>query len=303
MFCPQCAAEYRPEFTRCNTCDVELVDRSFVSSSDSAVAHTDLIVPFFLITFALAWGYSVLAMRSSIPRIALVLLSVLGSFAPSLVALAGIVFQEGITGVRQLLGRFLVWRVGARWYLVALLYMPALVISVGLSSGLTTGVWLTPVESWGAMLTLAVLRTPVRASEEIGWRGFALPRLIQRFGFRKASLVLGLLWAAWHLHGFVSSSWPGDNISLPIFVIQVVALSVIFAWLYVCTNRSLLLVTLFHSAIDASPFVLPSPPRLQSVWDVPFDVATWLYVGLLWITAASCLKWISKASPECEPKI
>lgn len=133
------------------------------------------------------------------------------------------------------------------------------------------------------------------ASEEIGWRGFALPRLTQRFGIRKASLLLGLLLAAWHFAGFVSPSWAGYGFSLPVYFIQVTALSVVFAWLYVYTNRSLLLVTLLHSTIDATLFVLPRPPRIQTIWDLPPDVTTWLYLGILWVTAAYCLQRMWKA--------
>jgi hypothetical protein len=78
-------------------------------------------------------------------------------------------------------------------------------------------------------------------SEEIGWRGYALPRLAARFGLRRASLILGLIWATWHLPLFFSTSTNPYRQSFPMYALTVMAISVVFAWLYDKTNGSLLL--------------------------------------------------------------
>ena len=94
--------------------------------------------------------------------------------------------------------------------------------------------------------------------EEIGWRGFALPRLQARFGPLRASLILGLLWAFWHLPHFLTSAQrggPGMSLSvlyfnLPVFLVMVVALSIVFTWVFNRTEGSLFIAMLLHASIN-----------------------------------------------------
>src|SRR5262245_12127581 len=107
MFCPQCAADYRPEFTRCSDCDVSLVAERVLSGSRSSDTSTNLALTFFLFTFALTWGFSALAYftESQSYRLGplLMLLALVGSFAPSLAALSITAREQGIGGVTALL--------------------------------------------------------------------------------------------------------------------------------------------------------------------------------------------------------
>jgi membrane protease YdiL (CAAX protease family) len=122
--------------------------------------------------------------------------------------------------------------------------------------------------------------------EEIGWRGYALPRLTERFGLARASLALGLIWACWHLPVFFIPGLDQYGQSFPVYVLQVTALSVAMAWLYVHTNGSLLLAILMHSAINQSKDIVPSA---RSIATNPFalnaSLVAWLTIGLLWISA------------------
>src|SRR5260370_37922863 len=77
-----------------------------------------------------------------------------------------------------------------------------------------------------------------QAGEEIGWRGYALPRLAARFGLGGASILLGVLWAAWHLPFFFMPEADLYGQSIPLYVLQVTALSVAMAWLYANTRGS-----------------------------------------------------------------
>ena len=131
-----------------------------------------------------------------------------------------------------------------------------------------------------------MISTPVQAGEEIGWRGFALPRLTDHFGVSLASIILGLVWAFWHLPLFFLRGADTYGQSFPLYVLQVTALSVAMAWLYMQTNGSLLLVMLMHSAVNQTKDIVPS--ALAGATN-PFALSTsliaWLTCMLLWICA------------------
>jgi membrane protease YdiL (CAAX protease family) len=121
-------------------------------------------------------------------------------------------------------------------------------------------------EALYALPVVVIISTPVQAGEEIGWRGCALPRLAARYGFARASPVVGLVWACWHLPIFFVHGHGNYGQSFPAFVVGGVALSVAMAWLYVHTHGSLLLVMLMHSAVNQALGVVPSTvstPRIR----------------------------------------
>jgi len=119
-------------------------------------------------------------------------LFLLGAIMPSLVALALTDLEEGRTGVRVLLGGLRKWRVGARWYLFALSYMIAVKLAAAVLNRLALGEWprfgQTP---WYLMAAAIVFSTPVQAGEEIGWRGYALPRLTKHFSLAGRQYRIG----------------------------------------------------------------------------------------------------------------
>src|SRR6185369_5199491 len=88
-------------------------------------------------------------------------------------------------------------------------------------------------ESPLVMLLAIPLSTPLQIGEEVGWRGYALPRLGAGIGFGPAALVLGIVWACWHLPLFFVVAGDKYGQSFPIWSLQVIALSVAMAWLYV----------------------------------------------------------------------
>ena len=86
--------------------------------------------------------------------------------------------------------------------------------------------------------------------EEFGWRGFALPRLLQRQRPLAAALILGVIWWAWHLPTFFIPALSQSRLSIAIFLVNTVALSVIMTWLYQRTRGDLLLMILVHLAAN-----------------------------------------------------
>src|SRR5256885_730764 len=193
------------------------------------------VVKFFVLSYALMWACFITVAVAGIPVYAPIggVLVLLGTFAPSLAALWLTARTEGDGGVRALLGGVLRWRVAARWYLFAVAYIPAVKLTVALVHRLATGAW--PHfgdEPWYLILMAIAVSTPFQAGEEIGWRGYALPRLAARFGLARPSILLGLLWGSWHPPPFFIPEADTYRQSFFVFALQVTSLSLAMAWLH-----------------------------------------------------------------------
>ncbi len=252
------------------------------------------LVKFFVLTYALMWACFISVAVTGIPIYAPLggALVLLGTFAPSLVALWLTARTEGDSGVRALLGGVLKWQVPARWYLFALAYIPAIKLTAALIHRLATGAWPRfGDDPWYFILGAIAVSTPFQAGEEIGWRGYALPRLAARFGLARASILLGLIWGFWHLPQFFIPEADTYGQSLVVYVLQVTALSVAMAWLYARTNGSLLLVMLLHAAVNNAKDIVPSAlPGASNPFALSASLVAWLTVTLLWICAAYFLR-------------
>jgi uncharacterized protein len=244
--------------------------------------------PFFFLTFVVTWAAWGLASRLAPASLLRQPFILLGVFAPSLVALAIALRARGSAGARDLLAPIGRWRVGVRWYVFAVTFMSATKLLVALMHRVTTGVWpqfgATP---WWIMLLAIPISTWVQAGEEIGWRGHALPRLTRRFGLAPASIVLGVIWAAWHLPLFYMSGGDTFGQSFPVYTAQVTALSVAMAWLFWRTGGSLLLTMLMHAAINNTKDIVPSGVAgATNPLALSASPSAWLTVGVLWVAAA-----------------
>lgn len=220
-------------------------------------------------------------------------LLLLGIFTPALVALGLTARAEGRAGVQALLGRMFRWEVGARWYVFAVGYFAAVKLTVALLHRVAYGAWPrfgdTP---WYLMLGATVFSTVVggQSGEELGWRGFALPRLAARFGLGGASVILGVIWACWHLPLFFLKGADTYLQSFPMYLAQVIALSVTIAWLYWRTNGSLLLTMLMHAAINNTKDIVPSAVvTATNPFALSQSKTAWLGTALLWIVAGYLL--------------
>lgn len=264
------------------------------------------LLKFTVLTYAFSWacfaGGAALAANSSARSVSAlkILLLLLGAFGPAIVALMLTGREKGRSGVAGLLRQMLQWRVGPRWYLFGVAYMAAIKLVIALIYRLGTGGWPRfGNDAWYMIMVAIILSTPVLAGEEVGWRGFALPRLTERLGLARASLVLGLIWACWHLPVFFIRGADKFGQSFPVYLLQVVALSVAFAWLYWRTGRSLLLVMLLHSAVNQSIGIVPSTvPNATNAFAISTSLVAWLTVGLLWIVAVFFLIQMRSARLE-----
>jgi len=190
--------------------------------------------------------------------------------------------------------------VAAPWYLFAVGYTAAIKLAVALVHRVAIGAWPRfGNEPWYLIPAAILVSTPFQAGEEIGWRGYALPRLAARFGLTRASILLGLIWGCWHLPQFFIPEADTYGQSFFVFVLQATALSVAMAWLYAHTNGSLLLVMLMHAAVNNSKDIVPSAvPGATNVFGLSSSLVARLTVTLLWISAACFLarmpRWDSR---------
>jgi membrane protease YdiL (CAAX protease family) len=178
---------------------------------------------------------------------------------PTLSAFIMTATTERREGVRQLLGRYVLWRVGLRWYVFALLGVPlimlvgTMVYSMELPSLAALGGPSYLLSYLASFALVTVLGGPLL--EEGGWRGFALPRMERLHGPLLASLILGVLWALWHLPEFLVPSWTaamggGGILSIILFTLGAITFTIVITWVFNNTRASLLLAILVHSSID-----------------------------------------------------
>lgn len=215
---------------------------------------------FFALAYLMSWTYW-LVVLGVMGRDTLAWF-VPGAFGPPLAALLVTGLVDGRDGTRSFLRRWVLWRVGVRWYVLALVGLPAL----GLVVGLLSGDWSERFAGSGPSLvvtylaTLSFLLVLGGGQEEPGWRGFALPRMQERMGPLGASVVLGVLWGLWHLPVFVLV--PGYNsagrgaasiaVSVLVFTaVGAVGQSLLLTWLFNHTRGSVLFAVLAHASLNA----------------------------------------------------
>ena len=255
------------------------------------------VLTYFALTFAISWGGILMVIgpggilgtkEVSEGLMPFVYLATL--LGPSLagILLTGLV--DGRAGFRELLSRLLRWRVGARWYAVALLTAPLLITATLFVLSLTSPVFLpvivTTDDKVSLLLTGIVMGLVVGFFEELGWTGFAVPRLRLRYGGLTTGLIVGLLWGAWHFplfSGSVSSSGalpPALYLSVLLFSF-LPAYRVLMVWVYDRTG-SLLVAMLMHAPLAASQLIL-IPLAITGVqvvtYDLVFAAALWVFVA------------------------
>ena len=228
---------------------------------------------FFILSFILTWGYFWLIwtpLRLPDSLIAL------GGFGPAASAFLVLALTSGKPGVLRLLRSIVHWRVGANWYLVALLGLPVLnflaflVVPGVLADFVAPDLRLPRLYLSEMAISLTIGIAPMW--EEIGWRGFAQPRIQRLYGPVVGSLILGALWGVWHLPFFFGplartgpeATFVSASIALVEFSIGLTGLSVVMAWVLNNCGGSTLMAILLHACFDSSGLAMvalfPSTP-------------------------------------------
>jgi membrane protease YdiL (CAAX protease family) len=179
---------------------------------------------------------------------------------PTLAAFVMTAVMEGKPGLRRFLRRIIEWRVGIHWYLLVLVGIPAImtfgtIVLPGILPSFKP--FEHPLSELLQYLIFYIYPALIIGGplfEEIGWRGFALPRLEQRCGPMAASLLLGIVWGIWHMPVWFSGQWTEPTISNIFFFLSwISAATFIYTWLFNNTKGSLLMAILAHASMDAFP--------------------------------------------------
>ena len=216
---------------------------------------------FFVLAYAISWSLWLPAvlggLSSDSPFVVALLL--LGACGPSLAALLLTGLRQGRPGLKGLLGRLLKWRIGLRWYAAVLLGTPVLgLLAVALhDSAGGPHLAFSPALPWVFLpvaFLLGLFGGPL--NEEIGWRGYALPRLQAERTALISSIVLGTVWCFWHLPLFLLAGTSQSEMPFPAYLACVVALSVLITCLYNGAGGSLVIAVLAHAAFNFTAGVL-----------------------------------------------
>jgi len=220
---------------------------------------------FFVLAFLITWGLQLPAVILGERWLPLVGLGALG---PTVAAL--IVARRDRTPIFRPVRAH---RVSPLWYAIAL-FMPGALLAIGMA--VYGGKLFYPPNSPERMVAFFVM--PI--AEEIGWRGLALPRLQQRHGAVRASLILGVLWALWHIPMFMLAKVPLTL--LPQMIVFMCAGSLVFTWLYNRSGGSLMIAVVAHAGahLNNSHIPLPADGRPFAVHTVAYVIAAIAVVAL-----------------------
>jgi membrane protease YdiL (CAAX protease family) len=261
------------------------------------------LVTFFLLVFILTWVVWV-------PRASGAPLGVLGqawTWIPAIAALLAAALTGGRGALRELGSRLVRWRVGWQWYVVVILGPALFSLAVAGVYTLFGGSWAEaapPAILAGPLLLLplflAILTLTDGLGEELAWRGFALPRLLTRYNALVASVVLGVIWALWHL----PLLWTEGNgmFHLPVWLLllDLTAKAILFTWVFLHTRGSVLIAMLFHGATNlflVSPEVVSTGDFQVAVLAM---VGKWVLVGIVLVVAGPSL--MRGSHPEALPR-
>lgn len=221
------------------------------------------LAAYFVLAFAISWTIKLplaAAAQSWFQTPFPPAIHYLAAFGPLAAAMTITAATEGRQGVRRLLAAVVKWRVGWFWTFVSL--SPIALFAIAAIIGyLADHTWpdLTLLGEVDYLPYLGVAGAfllwllTFGMGEEVGWRGYALPRLQRNRSALSATLLLGMLWALWHLPAFFYRDTymaMGLTVGFPLLLLSITAASIIFTWLYNSTHGSLLPVILFHTLFD-----------------------------------------------------
>jgi membrane protease YdiL (CAAX protease family) len=243
---------------------------------------TKALIPFLALTFGLTWGIATLLILFT-DEIAAIFgqlsasnpLFILAVYSPGIVGVFLVWRKYGIRGLGSFFRRLTLWRVSTVWWLFLIVGIPAIVYLGAAVAGTLTDPF--PFSPWVQVFPALALALFLGTIEEFGWRGVALPLLQRKLTPFWAGLILGCVWATWHIPAFLMSGTPQSAWSFAPYFAGVVAISIILTPLFNASRGSLLIAYLFH-------FQLMNPifPNAQP-WD-----------NLLFIVAAIVIVWLNR---------
>ncbi len=282
------------------------------------------LILFFVLAYAIAWGVfgisgliarqsgvesarALMAMGESfnfegvnlsIAPWLVYLLTRLADFAFSIAGVVMIAVTAGRIGLRELWQRLIRWRIGWGWYVVGMLPLFLYLLATAVANAFPSANF-TPSAIINALFSLHAgffvsLFLRGALGEELGLRGFALPRLQARMSPFRASLIIGVLWGAWHLPVLIGR----DLLSIVAFSLLSIGLSMLFTWLFNGSGGSLIPVLLFHASQNwEEGFEVLFPSLVGTEWELVSTMSL-LLIGVV----AGVVVWRNGRNPSRQPK-
>lgn len=263
------------------------------------------LLSFYALVFAISWGAILIVVGlgpggfSATPQ---QFQKAVPYAVPAMVlgpGVAGIILTgliDGRAGLREFRSRLLKWRVGARWYAVALLTAPLVFTAVFVPLSLISPEFLPRIfiTSDKATVLLMGIAAGLTAGifEELGWTGFAIPRMRLRYGVLGTGLIVGILWAAWHLlqnywasgvtSGEISGTFWLVNAVVGTLVGSLVAYRVLMVWVYERTGGSLPVAMLMHVSLTFFTIIVFPPSAVEANL-----ISGYAYTAVLWVVVVA----------------
>jgi membrane protease YdiL (CAAX protease family) len=238
-----------------------LISQTFMSSMENknnGKQNKYSVIIFFGMTYAFSWILWIPIALSS-QKIVNIPISpflgiIIGGMGPSLSALILILAEQGTQGIHGLFERLLKWKVAIKWYLF-IIVVPVVIIFVALVlysflNRITLNI--PAIGDWRIVIRTAFITLLIGGplGEELGWRGYALPKLLEARNPILASLIIGVGWGMWHLPLFWIQGSLQADIPIAWFMISILAEAILYTWIYNNTRGSLLLMVIFHTSIN-----------------------------------------------------
>lgn len=252
-----------------------------ISRTSSPISNKTL-THFLALVFGLSWGLAVLLilftdqiaaifgeLNQSNPVIMLII------YSPGIAGVFLVWWHYGLQGLGSFFRRLTLWRAPLRWWLFLIIGIPAVVYTGAAVKGTIGDPF--PFSPWTQVLPALATALFLGPIEEFGWRGVALPLLQRKFAPLWAGLILGIIWAVWHLPSLLMSGMPQSSWSVLPFLLGIVAISVILTPFFNAAWGSLLVAVLYHLQM-----MNPIFPDAQP-WD-----------NLLWIGVAVIVVWLNR---------
>ncbi len=248
---------------------------------------------YFIMAFTISWlgAFIVVAPKllsgQPIPKMDGILMFPVMIIGPAVAGITLTAVTDGKTGIRNLRSRMVKWKVSVKWYLIALLIPPCLIIIVLLFLKNFVSAAFTPnLFPFGILFGV-----PAGFFEEIGWTGYAIPKMLREQSVIKTGIFLGFIWGLWHLPviDFLGAASPHGQYWLPFaasFILAMIAVRVIIVWVY--SNTSSILLAQFIHVISTGSLVVLGPNAVsaaqEALWYLLYAALLWIIVLIIWMT-------------------
>jgi membrane protease YdiL (CAAX protease family) len=257
--------------------------------NDTALLVRHPVAAYFALTFTISWVGALLVAaphlvrHEPLPKMTGILMFPAMLIGPSLTGVLLTRIVDGRSGIRQLFSRMVRVRIALRWY-AALLIPPILVLTVLF----VLKMYVSSAYAPNFFLVGILFGVPAGYLEEIGWTGYAFPKMRSQNNALVPSIFLGLLWGVWHLPviDYLGTATPHGAYFVPFFLVftaAMTAIRVLISWTY-CNTNSVLLAQLLHIS-STGALVIFSAPRLTAgqevMWYGLYAVALWCVVAVV----------------------